>query len=194
MADLEDQMKQTLYRLNCPSSTELGEYRLGMLPEGRTAFIRKHLAECPHCSRELKGLETFLEDLRPDLEYSLGERIQVLVAELLPGLSTGGQARPAFGVRGEMDDLRVYQADGVQISIHLERDPQRAGYYSLFGLATGLEPEGVEVHLWRGGKEVGAAQLDELGNFIFSSVEGGVYELMLSGPELEILVQNLAID
>ena len=128
MANLEDQMKQILYRLDCPSSTELGEYQLGMLPEGRAAFIRKHLAECPHCSHELEGLETFLKDLQPDLEYSLGERIQVLIAELLPGLSTGGQARPAFGVRGEMEDLRVYQADDVQISIHLERDPRRAGF------------------------------------------------------------------
>lgn len=194
MANLEDQMKQILYRLDCPSSTELGEYQLGMLPEGRTSLIRKHLAECPHCSRELKGLESFLRELQPDLEYSLGERIQVLIAELLPGLSTGSQARPVYGVRGEMEDLRVYQADDVQISIHLERDPRREGFYSLFGLATGLEPEGIAAHLWRGGKEISAVQLDELGNFIFSSVESGVYELMLSGPELEILVQNLAID
>ena len=28
MANLEDQMKQILYRLDCPSSTELGEYQL----------------------------------------------------------------------------------------------------------------------------------------------------------------------
>jgi hypothetical protein len=194
MAHFEDQMKQILYRRDCPSSVELGDYQLGMLPEGRMAFIRKHLAECPHCTREVEMLQSFLRDLQPDLEYSLEERIKVLIAERLSGLSTGGQAMPAFGLRGEAEDVHIYQVENVQISVHLERDPKREGHYSLFGLVTGIEPEGVAAHLWRGGEEVGVAGLDELGNFIFSSVETGLYELMLSGPELEILIQNLTID
>jgi hypothetical protein len=97
---MDDRMRSILYRASCPSSLELGEYHLAVLSKERAAFIKKHLKECSHCSLELQQLKTFLADVKPDLEYSLADRIKVWVAERLPEISSGAPA-PAFSLRGK---------------------------------------------------------------------------------------------
>ena len=68
LAQQEGRLTRQLYRVNCPSPSELGEYHLGMLPAAQMDAIRHHLEECPLCRSEVAQLEGYLADLAPDLE------------------------------------------------------------------------------------------------------------------------------
>lgn len=51
----------------------------------------------------------------------------------------------------------------------------------------------VVARLWQDEEQVGKAGIDDLGNFMFSALAAGRYELIISGPEFEIHVQELLI-
>jgi hypothetical protein len=190
---LEFKLAATLYRMHCPDSVELGEYHLGMLRQGRTEFLRQHVAACPHCARELNQLENYLAVLSPDLEYSLVERIKILIARLAPdGFAAGPALAPAFGLRGDVGELLFYEADGAQLTIEVLDDPRQPGK-SLLGLIVGIDLAGLQVHLWQEERRVAEAEVDDLGNFVISNLVPGRYELIVSGPAIEIHVQDLAI-
>jgi hypothetical protein len=57
----------------------------------------------------------------------------------------------------------------------------------------GIETEAVEVKLLQGDGVVTAVTLDEIGNFSFTSLATGSYELTLSGQTIEIHVPDLNI-
>ena len=83
---LQERMGAEMYRIACPTPLELGEYHLGVLAGTQANVVARHLDDCPHCSREVSQLKTYLGDLSADLEFSLAERIRVLVAKLVrPG-------------------------------------------------------------------------------------------------------------
>ena len=57
----------------------------------------------------------------------------------------------------------------------------------------GIEPAGLEAHLWQSEQRVAVIPVDELSNFVISDVAPGNYELILSGPEVEIHIQELQV-
>lgn len=57
----QSHLRARLYRLFCPSTDELIDFHLGLLPNERLDVLRQHLVICPHCSAEL---ETF-RSVRP---------------------------------------------------------------------------------------------------------------------------------
>lgn len=199
LARLQSRITSELYRIACPSPLELGEYHLGVLSRDQAAGVARHLAGCPHCSREVAQLEGYLGELAPDLAFSPLERIKVLVAELLRGAEgigwSGGPAlAPALvGVRGEEAGPWVYQAGEVQIAIEIQDDAAQPGRKMLLGLLTGMEPRGLVGHLWLAEQRVAEVPVDELGNLIVGNLVPGRYELILSGPEVEIHIRELEV-
>ena len=206
LARLQDHLTARLYRIACPSPTELGEHHLDVLPRDRTAAMAQHLAECPHCAREVAQLKGYLAELAPSLELGplerVKERVRVLVARLVNGGLGGGLLNqpalaPAYaGVRGEHGEKEgpyLYQADGVQVAIEVQDDAGRPGRKVILGLVVGAEPGGLKVHLWQADQRVAVVPVDELGNFVIPDLALGSYELILSGPEVEIHIQELRI-
>ncbi len=57
---IDHQLLQKLYRWDCPSSLELGEYQLEVLSLQRRAEIASHLRSCVLCSSEVATLSDFL--------------------------------------------------------------------------------------------------------------------------------------
>src|SRR5512143_2560935 len=101
MADFEDRLRARLYRANCPSSLELGEYHLNLVSPSRKLVIAQHLRTFPHCTREVAQLEDFLRILAPDREEGLFGPARVIIARLV-----GPAGQPAFApavaaLRGE---------------------------------------------------------------------------------------------
>ncbi len=200
---LQDRLTAQLYRITCPSPLELGEYHLGLLPRDQAAAVARHLAECPHCAREVAQLTDYLAELAPTMEPGLleqvKERVKVLVAHLVngglaAGLLTQPTLTPAYaGIRGGEGEPFLYQADDVQIATEVQDDAERPGRKVLLGLVIGMEPSGVKAHLWQAGQRVAVVPVDELGNFVIPSLAPGSYELILSGPEVEIHIQDLEI-
>jgi hypothetical protein len=204
LARFQHRLTAQLYRLTCPSSMELGEYNLGLLPRDQAAAVARHLAECPHCTREVAQLKDYLTEMAPTLELGplewVKEQVKVLVARLVSG-GPGGRPlkRPALapayaGVRGEEEGPYVYQAGDVQIAIGVQDDAERPGRKVIFGLATGMATGEAQVHLREAGQRVAVVPVDELGNFVLPNLAPGTYDLILSGPGVEIHVPELQVE
>jgi len=197
MTDLENRLTAALYRATCPDSAELGEYHLGLISGTRADSIDRHLAECPHCQRELTQLDSFLAQVQSDLTYSAAERIKIWIARRLPDLPSGERApSPAFAIRGGDEESGpsqslIFEAGDAQLMIDVGEDPSDASRRTIVGLVIGVDPLELEARLWFDGQLLTTAAVDELGNFTFVDLKPGHYELILAGPGSEIHVQEL---
>jgi hypothetical protein len=195
MVDIEDMLKRKLFRATCPESVELGELHLGLVPPERVTQLHSHMAACPHCTREFRQLHNFLQDVAPDLEHSFADKVRVWIARLLPAGEAGAQATPAFALRGHRDEPRtlLYEAGEAQLTLEVQQDPDSPGEHILLGLLLGVTIRDVAAFLWQDEQQVATVAVDMVGNFSFSSLEAGRYELLISGPAFEIHVQELLI-
>jgi len=199
LARLQKRLTRRLYRLTCPSPAELGEYHLGLLDSAQSATIAQHLQECPHCTREVAQLKSYLSELAPTVEFSPLERVKVLIARRVNGAwggkgSEGTALAPAFaGIRGGQNGPYIYQVDDAQIAIEVQDDVEQPDRKVLLGLVTGIDTHGLTVHLWQAEQRITTASVDEAGNFVIAHLTPGVYELILSGPEVEIHIQALEV-
>ena len=50
LARLQDRLAAGLYRHDCPATTDLGEYQMGLLPQAQAVIIGQHVEDCPHCT------------------------------------------------------------------------------------------------------------------------------------------------
>lgn len=194
MENIEKRLAAQLYRVTCPTPDELGEYHLHMVSGSRAAAIKHHLNDCPHCQAELAQLQTYLADLTPDIQHSLGERLQIWIARLIPsGTMGGGAMQPALAWRGQDDGPLMYEAGDAQLTLEVQDDPQKAGARTILGLLIGVEPVETSAHLWQETERVTQVSVDEFGNFVFAGLPPGTYELIVSGPDFEIHLQELTV-
>ena len=203
LSRFQDRLTAQLYRLTCPSPDELGDYHLNVLPPDRASAVTMHLATCPHCTREIVQLKDYLSKLAPTLESGplkrVKKRVKVLVARLINNGPVGGSMwQPTLGtvgmaVRGADDGPDIYTADDVQVAVEVQDDAERPGRKAILGLVIGAKPDGLKAHLWRVEQPIAIVSVDELGNFVFPNLNRGSYELILSGPEVEIHIQKLEI-
>jgi hypothetical protein len=198
MTDIESKLSAALYRVTCPDAAELGEYRLGMTPSARADVIDQHLRDCPHCNRELAQLDTFMVQVKDDVAFSTAERFKIWIARRVPNVSAGrGSLAPAFSFRGvddgeaDPDRSMVFEAGDAQLMIEIQDDPGAGGRKTLIGLVIGIDLDDLEAHLWLDGQRVATAQVDDLGNFALPNLATGNYELIVTGPDVEIHVQEL---
>jgi len=197
LAGFQEHMTARLYRLSCPSTIELGEYHLGMLPDVQREAVRHHLDTCPHCSSEVAQLKSYLSELTSDLEFSPLEKVKVLIAQLVSDMRPGDLSAPfslapvPAGLRGEQEGPLFYRAGDAQVTLEIQEDPQTPGSRTLVGLLIGIDPAGFQAHLWHGTERLAISGVDELGNFSVPDLEPGEYQLILSGPKTEIHIQSL---
>lgn len=193
MANIDAKITQTLYRITCPDSTELGEYHLGLVPVPQRGIISQHLADCPHCLHELSQLHHFMSDVAADLDYSLVERIKIWVAQKLPSFEGDMMGSPAFAVRGDDNGPLMYEAGEAQLTLEIQDNPQQLGQKSIIGLVLGIDATAWQTQVWQNGKLLDAVPVDTLGNFILNDLPSGGYKLIVAGPATEILVPDLII-
>jgi anti-sigma factor RsiW len=202
LARIQARLRSRLYRVECPAPHELGEYHLGLLADEHMYSIERHVGQCPHCAREVARLRDYLHDLAPALEPSLldqvRDRTRILIARLgeaWKGLASPTPAlAPAYsGLRGEQPEPQLYEADGVQVILECQPDPEHPDRMTLLGLVTGVELSGMEAHLWRAGQRVTTVALDALGNVVVPGLAPGTYDLILAGPEVEVHIQALDV-
>ncbi len=207
LAHLQNRLVSHLYRAECPSSLELGEYHLNLLPMDRVATIEQHLTTCLHCAREIQTLQTFLADLDPASApvsqstpsgESFGSQVKRFIAQLVKpsaNTSASGGMNPALaGLRGDPAKQQAYEVDGIHISIEVQTEPERPGYKTLLGLVLGLEvAETFEAQLGQVGQTVITTPVDELGNFVFEHLKPGNYKLLLRSAASEIQIEELKL-
>lgn len=188
---IEKSLASFLYRITCPSSNDLGEYHLQMLSDEQTEEIRQHLKTCPHCTRELAQLQSYLKEMAPDLDYTFRERVKIWIARRLPAFPVGQV--PAFALRGESEGPLIFEAGSYQLTLEIQDDPANPGFRTILGLVIDGEEALQRVELWQDGRPVQETTLDELGNFVFAGVTPGSYDLILSQLAAEIHVQGFTV-
>jgi hypothetical protein len=194
MKNMEEKLSRYLYRAFCPTSSELGEYQLGMLSPERQAAIREHLQECPLCTQELEQLRGFLQETSRDVEFGPLERARVLVARLLESKGGPGMAPALQGLRGHAEKLLTYEADGAQVILDIQDDPDRKGLMAVMGLVIATETGQLEASLQQAGGLIASAPVDEFGNFKLFPIPPGKYVLVLSSPAVEIHIEDLVLE
>ncbi|MGD8626450.1 MAG: hypothetical protein PVJ34_18065 [Anaerolineae bacterium] len=197
-------MLTRLYRHTCPPAMELGEYRLDMLARDRAESVHDHLAACPHCTREIAQLEAYLDDLAPDLEVGflerIRERVRVVIARLIgQGGGNDPLGVPALapvyaGLRGQEENVHLYEAEEMSVAIEIQDDADQPGRKAILGLALGPESPGGLAFLWKMQRRITVVPVDDLGNFVIPDLDAGSYELILSGPMVEIHIQELQVE
>jgi hypothetical protein len=189
---IERKLSTYLYRFDCPSPHDLGEYHLKILSDDQTEAITQHLTNCPHCTRELTQLRNYLSELAPDLDYTFQERVKIWIARMLPNGPEGRMVTgpiPNFALRGETDGPLMFEAGNYQLTLEIQDDPANPGLKSILGLVIGGVDVLHQVELWQDGRSIVQTTIDDLGNFVFSGVKSGSYDLILSQKAAEIHVQ-----
>lgn len=189
----EGRARRLLSRAACPTSDELGEYELELLEPVRASEIAGHVDRCPRCRTELATLGEFLTALTPDVSLSPVERlrnavdsgVRVLVARLLGGDTPA----PAYALRGEVARPSVYAAEDLQVVVEAQPAAGQPELYTVLGITTGLiEATDYSAHLWRDDIPINSSPLDPLGNFVFEHLEKGRYDVLITGPALQVHV------
>lgn len=187
LARLQDHLTSRLYRITCPSSLELGEYHLRMLPAPQMLLVAQHVRECPHCTREVAALEEYLAELAP--QPGPLEPVRVLIAQLV-----GGQAGfPAL--RGEAKGPLVFETGDIVITLDVQSSPN--GQASIQGQMAADDQDqwtGALVKLQQADTQELTAALDDLGAFSFEGVRPGSIQLEItSSDSVEVQIPNINI-
>ena len=192
-AGIQGKLRQRLHRIACPDPLELSLYQRGGSdpdPDRRTQ-IEAHLAICPYCRQELANLELFLDRVQDPEPVALEKEsaLKVFMANLI----SGGMTPAAAGLRGEEDDLVVFEAGDVRIVLRSRPDRDHSDRYTVTGLIAAEGVQATQVHLWRQKGLYESQQVDSSGNFRFSSAPKGEYELIAEFEMFEIHVHSLSI-
>ena len=216
----EHSLTRKLYRWDCPANQELGDYHLGLLNSERTMAVKLHLSSCILCSAEIATLSQFLANdpvlvervsVQPSLSNNHVIRAVKPVVSHLRVVSSGQIRRiiatflppqPRLAFQREVASTeawpRSYSAEDFNISIQLDRGASRRDSLQLIGFVThrgsSLESlQGIPVVLTSQKHTVYKQNIDELGNFVFSSISPASYTLELQLPDCTIVIEQLPV-
>lgn len=181
---LPSQPWDDLARMPRPSSFELGEYVLGLLPPAAASRVKAFLDAHPHTAAEVALLQTYLYQDEPTSQAVPGPltRLKVLAMQMLD--ATGPQGA-WIGARGAVTAI-VYQADDWQVILDSDADPAHPGRFILTGLVLGPEtpaPATATLLSAHTPTFTAASDLDEFGNFTILNLIPGQYDLVVLAPQ-----------
>lgn len=214
MRSIEEKLKSILFRSDCPSNMDLGEYELGILDPPRRDEIASHLVACPYCQFDLQEIRQFMAVPAVGVEARLAnaeekmpllERIKVIIVNLTTppeSLYGSGAMQPVF--RGaEADTTQVVEADEYLVSLSTVGENGSGPVQQIIGDIMPLvddidDQDGFgtwTADLWRSGQLLASTTVAADSHFTFEGIQtdNKAYELILSGPSVEIHLQNLHI-
>jgi anti-sigma factor RsiW len=220
---LERSLIQKLYRWDCPPNQILGEYQMGLLGSDVAKEVQSHLKTCVLCAAEVatfiefiandpmlvdrvavqpssqnnhSGVKQHVKRTLEDLRERSATQVRRIAASLVP-------QQPRFAHQRHVTNSAVwprrYTVEDFSISMQLERGTERNDALQLIGLVTrngaSLEAlQGIPVSLSSQTSPVYTQMVDELGNFVFSSISPATYSLELQLPDTTIVIEQLPID
>jgi hypothetical protein len=195
--DIETRLQAALFRVDCPTPIELGDYHLGLLAGDQAAKVGRHVQGCPHCAAEIAQLQTFLADVGGDLLVSPTERLRVWFGRLLPSPGGGSGLRPALAVRGDDRPPLSYEVGPAQIMLEVEQDATGEDRRTLVGLIVGAESSSLTAVVCevdgQPASPLRETPVDDLGGFTLEGVPVGTYDLLLLGSDVEYHIQGLDV-
>ena len=208
---IEQRIKTTLYRLECPSDMELGEYEMGFLESTRRGLeIANHSQTCPHCIADLAQIQRYMalplvdEQIvraAQEKQIPLWEKMKVVIIDLLSppkDFMLNPSLQPAMrGSQGDMD-TQVFQVESYVIALSSVRKMSSWQRQQIIGDISPVQNDqenfrNWSAYLWREGRLLATTPVDRDSHFIFDDIQlaDKPHELILSGPRVEIHLQNL---
>ena len=191
---------------------DLGEYELGLLSSNRRDEVAAHTASCPHCQVDLVQMRNFMEmpaigieTAREEIENKspLFERMKLIVVDMLSlpanmQRSTGLQ--PVLRGSESESNTSVIQADAYIVALTAKQEKANWPKQHIIGDITPLTDDDETfqdwtAYLWQSGQLLATSAVAKDSHFKFDHVQIGElpHELILSGPTVEIHLQNLHI-
>jgi hypothetical protein len=199
-----ERLGSVLFRFDCPTGLELGEYHLALMPESQRRRVAAHLARCPHCAAELATAAGFLDDAPAAAPAEpLGRRarrevraaLQRIVAQLVPP-----PAPAVAGLRGAADPVTWrYAAGDLTLTLHPQPADRPRGQFQVLGFVEQRDAAldsltGVPARLVDdAGATVATTVVDEIGNIIVGPAPAGRYTLELTLPDRIVVVPDLVL-
>jgi len=194
--ELQQLLRQRLFRILCPSSDELAAYQQGWLDARRREEIHDHVRDCPFCSGELRLLVEAAQAAPTVMPINKLRRI--IAVALTPPM--GSPFGPAYGALRSAGYTRqyAYRAENLELTLDIQRASGRPGRLALVGML--LNEEGLAGAMSRATASllsedlvVSSALLDDLGSFVLEDVAPGDYSLSLRLPDIEVVVETLTL-
>lgn len=182
-----------LFRTECPTPLELGEWFLKLVDAKSDQVIRSHLDICSHCEEELAAITAVV--LNPTFQgvpakrgTGILKRIIMKLEELLG--DSQGQMALVPGLRGNSWSSVCYAGGDYLLSLTKQ---QTMSGGALIGsiLATDLTGHAA---LKQGTTVVYEVALTESATFSFDDINPGFYELVIATPDAELIVPELHIE
>jgi hypothetical protein len=194
--ELQQLLRQRLFRILCPSSDELAACQQGWLDARRREEILDHVRDCPFCSGELRLL---IEAAQAAPTITPINRLRRIIAvALTPPM--GSPFGPAYGAlrAGRYAGQYAYRAENLELTLDIQRISGHPGRLALVGML--LNEEGLVGGMSRATASllsedlvVSSATLDDLGSFVLEDVAPGDYSLSLRLPDIEVVVEALTL-
>lgn len=185
LAREQNLLTSRLFRISCPSATELGDYHLRMLTAPQMLMVSQHLRECPHCTREIDQLKEFLSDLAPGTAGNPLQQAKVLIARLLGGGDqSSAMGEPSFALRGESEGPMTFQVGGNLIVIDIQQASD--GKLNLFGQVAADQQDDwtdASVSLRQENQPERKTKVDDLGAFRFEDILRGFIDLEIEARD-----------
>lgn len=190
---IQNVLRARLYRIDCPTPHELGEYHLGLLDRDRAKTVKAHLSRCPHCTYELAQLRQFLSTVEPEFEPSVAERVRILVAQLID--STRSMQPGLAGLRGDVRGPLTYEVDNILIVLDVQSTSE--GRVTILGQIAADDQDhwtDATVELRQNDVVQMMARIDDLGAFRCEDVLPNITDLFIKPIRGDaILVPNINI-
>jgi hypothetical protein len=193
----ESKLKSVLFRWDCPTAQELGDYHFQLIDPTTATKIKDHLTHCVHCQAELEELTAFLKQSpqitpEPKIEKLLRglPRPGDIIARLLPPLPH----RAATGLRGDSQGPRILQADGMTLFIETEK---QNSHFLIKGQLAADELEewyGSLVQVVQGADLISVTSVDDEGGFQFQLDKTELVKLRIENSSGKaVVVQDISI-
>lgn len=131
-------------------------------------------------------------------EYSRGRRGPAIIRQLVAALTYDSRQQPAVaGLRaaGVAPHQMLYATDLLDVALHIQQRPADQG----FDISGQVFPKarilagGFEAQLLRGPHAVAEANVDDLGEFVFSALQPGRYEIALANAECQVVLSQIEL-
>src|SRR5690606_12589741 len=189
---MEQMLKGTLLRFDCPTSQMLIDYDAGMLDADEATRVLRHIDTCPRCQDELSVLRRFLDD-----EEAVTPSLQVVPSGRQRAWERIGHPRAdagAWAARGIDDtDVQDWEADGATIFLELNR---RSEGLVLSGQVVDENPiwTGALAEVRQAGEVQAVTVLDELGEFRFRLSQRAPVDLNITASNgVTLVLENITL-
>lgn len=187
---VDQALTRQLWRADCPSPQQLGDYHLGLMEPTAERPIIRHLEQCALCRTEIADLRLFLEGTNPAVaptatapDRPARPRLGELAARLLP-------RAPALALRGSQIGPFTAEADGV--TVFLDVQAAADGQIMVNGQVIAKDQErwiGALAELRQAGGVQAVATLDDLGGFRCGPLAPGPTDVRITpeqGPAVTV--------